>query len=251
MGDWFAREIVDEGKLPAFVLFVAYIATFLGTRTVTRLIRAGRGPFRDNVSGGVHIHHAVPGLLLLIGGGLMSVTTGAAQPWAEIAAGVIGTGTALVLDEFALILHLEDVYWSQEGRLSVHLVALAGAAMALVLLGITPLDPGGFALAPATLVPLGIHLTAVAVCVDKGKYPTAFLGAFVPPVAWTGAIRLARPETRWARRHYGPKREARARRRADGIDARFGQFGGWVADLVAGKASAGTPPSQAPGSSAS
>ena len=36
--------------------------------------------------------------------------------WRAGAAAVFGLGTALVLDEFALILHLRDVYWANEGR---------------------------------------------------------------------------------------------------------------------------------------
>ena len=81
------------------------------------MIRAGTGPFRDNVStSGLHVHHAVPGIILLVTGAFFSVATGSESPWAEIAAVMIGIGTSLVLDEFALILHLSDVYWAEEGR---------------------------------------------------------------------------------------------------------------------------------------
>jgi hypothetical protein len=76
------------------------------------MIRAGRGPFRDNVSGGVHIHHAVPGIISTIVGAFTSVAVDGASPGAEISAVMIGIGASLVLDEFAMILHLQDVYWS-------------------------------------------------------------------------------------------------------------------------------------------
>jgi len=54
---------------------------------------------------------------------------------------------ALVLDEFALILHLEDVSWSDEGRISVEMVSLAIACLGLALIGIRPFDLGMFRLA--------------------------------------------------------------------------------------------------------
>lgn len=105
----------NEPKVPLAVLFVAFLVTFLITRTITRLIRAGKGPFRNNIEGGVHIHHAVPGLILLLIGAVTSVAVAGHAPGSLIAAVLIGVGASLVLDEFALILHLTDVYWTKEG----------------------------------------------------------------------------------------------------------------------------------------
>ena len=126
MASWFQEEIIESDRLALFLTFLAFIVTFVATRLITRMIRAGRGPFKDNVSGGgLHIHHAVPGIILLVVGAVMSVGTGSVSPFAEIAAVLVGIGTSLVLDEFALILHLQDVYWAREGRLSVEMVTLA------------------------------------------------------------------------------------------------------------------------------
>ena len=84
MFSWFQREVVDEGKLPLFLCLVAFLATFVATRVITRLIRAGKGPFKDNVSeGGLHVHHAVPGVFLLIVGAFLSLWVGSESPWAE------------------------------------------------------------------------------------------------------------------------------------------------------------------------
>src|SRR5438067_770400 len=105
--------------------FIAFVLTFAITRTITRLIRAGRGPFHDQVtSSGVHVHHAVPGLILLIVGAFVSIGAPGPGPWPSIAAVTIGIGVSLVLDEFALVLHLTDVYWTQEGRVSVDMIGL-------------------------------------------------------------------------------------------------------------------------------
>jgi hypothetical protein len=236
-------------RLPFLLLFVSFLLTFLTTRTITRMIRAGVGPFRNNVSGGVHIHHAVPGIILTLVGAYLSVGVGGLRPWAEVAGVLIGAGSSLILDEFALILHLQDVYWSPEGQLSVQLVALAASAMGLVLLGLNPLTShtGVGAGHVAVVGSFAVQFVAILICVRKGKYSTAVLGVFVPPVAWAGAVRLARPRSTWARRRYDPARADRALRRAQGFDARFGRFGLTVADLVAGRPSLPNPVPAAPG----
>ncbi|HEY2795470.1 MAG TPA: hypothetical protein VGJ28_24125, partial [Micromonosporaceae bacterium] len=116
MDQWWHRDVLAAGKLPLMLCLIAFIVTFVATRTITRLIRTGRGPFHNNVtSGGVHIHHAVPGIVLLIIGALTAVSGPTQLGWQCFAGVVVGMGMSLVLDEFALILHLQDVYWSGEG----------------------------------------------------------------------------------------------------------------------------------------
>jgi hypothetical protein len=234
---------MGAGQLPFLLLFLSFLVTFVATRTITRMIRAGVGPFRNNVAGGVHIHHAVPGIVLTLIGAYLSVAVGGRRPWAEVAGVLIGVGSSLILDEFALILHLQDVYWSPEGQLSVQLVALTLSVLGLVSLGLNPLTSDrGFGLGHlAIAVSAVVHLCALLVCVRKGKYSTAVLGVFLPPVAWAGAIRLARPTSKWARSRYDSAKTARARARADGFDARFGRWGLDIADLVAGRPSLPNP----------
>lgn len=240
--------MLASGRLPLLLLFVAFLVTFIVTRAITRMIRAGRGPFHDNVSGGVHIHHAVPGLVLLLCGAFLAVGVDGRAPWAEVAGVLVGVGASLVLDEFALILHLQDVYWSKQGQLSVQVVCLVAAVLGLAVLGVDPLTTGTGLTGVArwiVLAALPAHLLAVLVCVRKGKYSTAVIGAFLAPVAWVGALRLARPRSRWARR-YRPATLARATARADGFDARFGAWGLDIADLVAGRPTAPAPAPSSP-----
>src|SRR5215203_6683715 len=98
MTDWWQRNIVEPGKLPLLMCLLAFVLTFVATRTVTRLIRAGKGPFHDVSSGGVHVHHAVPGILLATVGGFASVGVHG-QGWAKSAAAIVfGIGIGLVLD---------------------------------------------------------------------------------------------------------------------------------------------------------
>jgi hypothetical protein len=67
MASWWHRDVIAAGKLPLMLCFLAFVVTFVLTRTITRMIRAGRGPFRNQVTAsGTHIHHSVPGIILLI-----------------------------------------------------------------------------------------------------------------------------------------------------------------------------------------
>jgi len=228
-------------NVPLLVCFGAFVLTFLVTRTITRMIRAGKGPFHDNVSGsGLHVHHAVPGIILLVTGAFVAVgTSGSGSAWAIVAALLVGVGTSLVLDEFALILHLQDVYWADEGRISVEMVSLAMGCLGLAVAGLTPFNvkgvEGGIEGAVAIALVIGTILWLIVLSVMKGKYKLALFGAFIPVCALVAAVRLARPESRWAKRHYGPEKLARARRRTAWYDERFGPATAWVSDFVAGR----------------
>jgi hypothetical protein len=239
-------------NVPLLVLFAAFVLTFIVTRTITRMIRAGKGPFHDNVSSsGVHVHHAVPGIVLLVVGAFVAVgTSGSDSAWTIVAALLVGVGTSLVLDEFALILHLQDVYWADEGRISVEMVSLAMGCLGLAVCGLTPFDldgiAGGIEGAVVLALTIGIVLWLIVVSVMKGKYKLALFGAFIPLCALVAAVRLARPESRWAKRHYGPEKLARAEKRTAGYDQRYGPATAWVSDFVAGKPSEPDPPPPGP-----
>lgn len=207
--------------------FLTFVATFLVTRGITRLIRAGRGPFRNLVtSSGTHIHHSVPGIILLIVGAFIAVATAGLGVWFGIAAVMIGAGVSLVLDEFALILHLQDVYWTNEGRLSVNLVSLTAAYLGLALTGLSPIgvnDVGGgeLALRIGAIGLVVVHGLLVLTCVLKGKYRLAVFALPIPGLAFGGAVRLARPGSVWARRRYSQARVAAATKRAERFDDRW------------------------------
>lgn len=242
MSDWWQRNIIEPGKFPLFLFALAFVVTFLATRTITRLIRAGRGPFKNNVtSSGVHIHHSVPGIILLVVGALMAIGAPPHAPWREIAGLLAGIGASLVLDEFAMILHLEDVYWTQEGEASVQAVALTAMCMLAMLLGLAPFgvnDVGGDEAGARWIGIVGVVLVvaAVIVCAMKGKYRLALLAIFVPLVAIVGAVRLARPGSRWFDRRYAhsPHKQAKASTRAAEFDARTHPVFRWLGDVVAG-----------------
>ncbi len=116
----------------------AFCFTFAIIRIITHTIHAGRGPFRDVSMGGLHIHHLVWGILLLLLVGyccLWQPTRHHPRTMGRILAALYGVGAALTLDEFALWLNLRDVYWEREGRLSVDAGLLFGALLSIGIFG--------------------------------------------------------------------------------------------------------------------
>lgn len=110
-------------------LLNSFVVTWALARISTWVIRRRGtfGPFRDLRVGRNHVHHFVPGILLafLAGGAALVTRDESLEPWLAIP---FGAGVALTLDESALLLQLEDVYWSEEGVLSVQ-ITLAVMAM--------------------------------------------------------------------------------------------------------------------------
>ncbi|WP_189107976.1 hypothetical protein [Streptomyces camponoticapitis] len=217
MGSWFHQNFVEPGKIPMLLVLASFVLTFAITRMITRLIRAGKGPFRNiGGSGGTHIHHVVPGVVLMVVGGFGAVGSSRSGVGAAVCAVIFGIGAGLVLDEFALILHLDDVYWSEQGRQSVEVVVLAAALALLVLSGFSPLGVDSLSEEErqdrtSLLLTLSSSFVFVLITLSKGKLWMALVGTLVPPVAIVGALRLARPCSVWARRFYRRRHRARAR----------------------------------------
>jgi hypothetical protein len=244
---WYGREIVGPGKQPLAVLFVAFVITFLFIRFSTRMIRAQVKWWPGNVEpGGMHLHHVVFGTIFVMIAGIGGFSSiGGYRPWAEIFAGMFGVGAALVLDEFALILHLRDVYWTEQGRASVDAVFLAVAVLGLILTGVAPFGvndvvPQQRGVSPWEYVwAVTFNGLLVLLTLLKGKVWTGLLAIFVPLLGLIGAIRLARPASPWARWRYRPdsRKLTRARRRDDRQRQRWVRWRNRVQDAVAGRPS--------------
>ncbi|TDC55461.1 hypothetical protein E1281_12445 [Actinomadura sp. KC345] len=244
MGEWFIREIADTGRLRLFCFLLAFIAGFLFIRFSVRMIRRQVRWWPGNVApGGQHIHHAVFGLVFMCVGGVggLAIEDGASG-WAATAAALFGVGAALVLDEFALVFYLRDVYWSEQGRLSVEVVFVTVALCGLLLLGLRPLGADEVAGDGLWVIVLALTLNAclAVIALLKGKIWTGVLGLFVGVVALAGAVRLARPDSPWARRRYSPgsRKEKRARVRERRYRLPVQRLGDRLSDLVAGRPSA-------------
>ncbi|GAB3125709.1 hypothetical protein GCM10027289_00380 [Tsukamurella serpentis] len=246
MSTWFARDIVEAGRLPLFAFFAGLIVGFVCIRISVRLIRAKvRWWFGNLAPGGLHVHHMVFGVVLCLGAavGLIANFDTATQTTAAVLSGVFGLGAALILDEFALILYLRDVYWQEEGRASVDAVFVAIAVTGLLLLGLRPLDlvdGVGFQGSPERAVQIGLavlSLGTAAIVLLKGKIWTGLIGLFFFPLLVVGAIRLSRPGAPWARWRYDQKsrRMARALRRERRLRRPLIRAKIAVQDLMAGR----------------
>lgn len=225
MLDWYRSMLVDTGRSAALWALLGFLVTYGIVRWITvsihRRSQEGRadegGAVKDVYIGGVHIHHQVWGILLVLVSGLLEFRFQPPFPWVEILAVLFGVGAALALDEFALWLHVDDVYWSEEGRKSIDAVMIAAVVGIALLTSTAPLglDPGtlesnGLIGVSAIIV---VHVGYTFVCLLKGKLATGLIGLVVPVIGLVGAIRLAKPDTYWFRRHYGEAKQARSRER--------------------------------------
>jgi hypothetical protein len=122
-------EDLDQGQRAALASWTAFTATFAAVRCITYSIRAGKGPFRNVSAGGEHLHHYLWGIAMLAGVGGVAVHGDERYRSHPAVALSYGSGLALIVDEFALLLDLRDVYWAKQGRISVD-VAVGGIAAA-------------------------------------------------------------------------------------------------------------------------
>jgi hypothetical protein len=236
-----------------FLVLVGFIGSFGFIRMSARLMRSPRVPWWPGSvvsESGVHLHHLVWGICLMIAAGTLGFTLWH-SPWWEICAGVFGIGAGLTIDEFALWIHLEDVYWAEKGRSSIDAMVIAAAGMCLVLVDARPFEVptspartiGGVAVAIAVFA-------AVIVCFAKQRLYHGAIGFFLFPLALYGAFRLGKPGSLWARRFYGerrPDKEARTEarfapdRRTDRLKNRVRDaLGGTTAEVYLAKVAAHT-----------
>jgi hypothetical protein len=229
--DWYRETMLDGNRSGAFWLLLSVLVTFITCRTITRRIRRDREPgavLRDVVIGGVHIHHIVYGIALVLGAGYLEFRFRPDTPWLEVLAVLFGVGAALMLDEFALSLHMSDVYWSDEGRASVDAVIIALTVGSLFVLGVAPVELDGDGdLSRAWLtVWVVVNCAFTIVAILKSKWLTAVVGFVVPGITLVATLRLAKPHSVWARRFYrrNPEKTARAERRWERTETRLNRL---------------------------
>jgi hypothetical protein len=198
----------DRGQRSGFVLLGAFLGAFLFIRTSARLIRSTKvswWPGSVKTKSGLHLHHLVWGIVLLLSSGFLDFVLKPGSPWDEIFAAAFGIGAGLTLDEFALWVHLEDVYWTQEGRSSLDAVVVAALLGGLIVLGLAPFDLHNQGSSVDSLVlAILIDLLLSALAIFKGKPMLGLIGVFNPLVSLVGALRLAAPSSPWARWRYPP-----------------------------------------------
>ncbi len=242
----FWSDLVEHDEQGLFLVFAGFILSFAFIRMSTRLMRSDRVPWWPGSvvsDSGVHIHHLVFGIVTMMAAGTLGFAALGHSPFAEICAFAFGVGAGLTIDEFALWVHLEDVYWADEGRSSIDATVIAAAAMMLVLLGFTPFsfDTSSPEQAVASILGALFVFAMVAICFAKQRILHGAVGFFVLPVAIYGAARIGKPSSPWARSRYGERRPGK-QTKAEGRfppDRRTERFKNAFRDIVGGKPSAG------------
>jgi hypothetical protein len=194
------HHIQAAGKETHFLILLAFVCSFGFIRTSAHLIRAQVSWWPGNVEtkGGTHVHHLVWGILLLLSMGYLGISTDIDSPWFELVAVGFGIGMGLTMDEFALWLNLQDVYWTDKGRQSIDAVVVTTALLVIAILGLefwiavwdavlvlAGMDDGHAWVAVPIQV-IGIALAVV--CFRKGRKLAGIVGLFVPLVALVGAV---------------------------------------------------------------
>lgn len=229
-----------------FLVLVGFILSFAFIRMSTRLQRSSKVPWWPGSivsDSGVHLHHLVFGIVTMMVAGAAGFLSFGNTPWTEICALFFGVGAGLTIDEFALWVYLDDVYWAEEGRSSIDATVIAAAGMMLVLLGFTPLtiETGSTGALLGTFLSAAVVFVLVAICFSKGRILHGSVGFFIFPVALYGAWRLGKPNSAWARHRYGerrPQKQARSEARFP-PDRRTERFKNAFRDIVGGKPSEG------------
>jgi hypothetical protein len=195
------RHIQAPGKETHFLILIAFILSFSFIRGSAHMIRAQVSWWPGNVEtkSGTHVHHLVWGILLLLSMGYVGISTDLESPWFEFVAIAFGIGMGLTLDEFALWLNLQDVYWSDKGRQSIDAVIVATALLVVALLGLE----FWVAVWDAVLLLIGVDrethiwiaiplqligVILAIVCFRKGRTLVGIIGLFVPLVGAVGAL---------------------------------------------------------------
>ena len=242
----FWDNLVEHDEQGLFLVLAGFVLSFAFIRMSTRLMRSPKVPWWPGSvvsESGVHLHHLVFGIVTMMIAGTLGFSALGATPLTEICAFAFGIGAGLTIDEFALWVYLDDVYWAEEGRSSIDATVIAAAGMVLILLGFTPfsVDTSSPAEIAASILGALFVVAMVATCFAKQRLMHGWVGFFVIPFAIYGACRLGKPRSPWARKRYGernPGKQARAEERFP-PDRRTDRFKNAFRDIVGGKPSEG------------
>jgi hypothetical protein len=242
----FWGSLEDHHEQAVFLVLVGLVASFAFIRMSTRIIRSESvswWPGNIESESGLHLHHLVFGIVTMMVAGTLGFVADGRQPYTEICALGFGIGVGLTIDEFALWVHLEDVYWEREGRSSVDATVIAASLMLLIVLGVSPVafDSSSTEALIGSILATLLAFACVGICIAKGRILHGVTGIFIGPLAIYGACRIGKPSSAWARYRYGerrPKKQAKAEGRFP-PDRRTERFKEAFRDIVGGKPSEG------------
>lgn len=238
IGDFWDDQIVANDRVSIFLVFAGFLGSFLFIRTSARLGRSTTWwPGSVVTDDGLHLHHLVWGICLMMGSGVLAFSLHTEGGWFHLSAALFGIGMGMTIDEFALWIYLKDVYWSNEGRSSIDAALYVTALMGLILIGANPLD--GEEGMGAIIVTLAVDLAVSLVCFSKKRISHGLIGLLIPLVSLYGAVRLGKPDSVWAKHFYGernPQKQERSEKRF--TDRRTDAFKHALVNLVGGRTNA-------------
>src|ERR1700748_3013655 len=213
VSDFYGR-LVEHEEQGLFWVLAGFIGSFAFIRMSTRLMRSPKVPWWPGSivsDSGVHLHHLVFGIVTMMIAGAGGFLAFGHTPWTEICAFAFGIGAGLTIDEFALWVYLDDVYWAEEGRSSIDATVIAGSLITLIVLGANPFEFGseGEGVVVA-VVSTALLILFVAICFLKGRRLHGIIGILFVPLAIYGSCRIGKTHPARARRS---SRGAQARRR--------------------------------------
>ena len=125
------QRIRSSKRLSQLITLISFLLAFIVIRTVTYLQLHDMIPNQDPDF--LHIHHMVPGIILLLISGYLGLSFWSRNWVRLIMSALFGIGAALTLDEFALWLFLNDVYWAEQGRRSIDAVIITVIILSIML----------------------------------------------------------------------------------------------------------------------
>jgi hypothetical protein len=130
------NEDLEPAQKSGLISWLAFTLTFVVARVITHSIKGGSKEIHNVSVGGLHLHHYLWGILTVsaVGGTAIHCDDRVRRHPATAAA--YGAGLALIVDEFALLLDLKDVYWAKQGRDSVDLAIGLISTTGSVLVGL-------------------------------------------------------------------------------------------------------------------
>jgi hypothetical protein len=242
--DFWNNQLVANDRQGVFLVLVGFVGSFAFIRMSTRMIRAEVSWWPGNIESesGLHVHHLVFGIITMMVAGTVGFAAFGHSPLAEICAFFFGIGAGLTIDEFALWVYLEDVYWAREGRSSIDATVIAAALIGMIVIGVNPFEAESEgATVIESIASWLVIIFFIAASFLKGRRLHGILGVVFTPLAIYATCRIGKPDSPWAHRRYGekhPKKQAKAEARFH-PGRRTDRFKEAFRDIVGGKPSEG------------
>jgi hypothetical protein len=242
--DFWNDQLVANDRQGVFLVLVGFLGSFAFIRMSTRMIRAEVSWWPGNIESesGLHVHHLVFGIITMMVAGTVGFAAFGHSPLTEICAFFFGIGAGLTIDEFALWVYLEDVYWAEQGRSSIDATVIAAALIGMIVIGINPFEAESEgATVVESIISWAIIIYFLGASFLKGRRLHGILGVVFTPLAIYATCRIGKPDSPWAHHRYGdkhPKKQAKAEERFH-PGRRTDHFKEAFRDIVGGKPSEG------------